>query len=218
VAAARELDVVATTYEGKGLRAYKSAHVRCVFVPNMCDPDIEHRYDVGSKWKTDILFTGKARNKHKRYPTEDTRYKLVSRLADMNNTALYGFCGRPAIGGIDYLYAISGASIGLSVNAVNDIELYHSDRLTHYLSCGTFVLAKRVPDTDKLFQDGVHLRYFDAEDEFFELADWYLKHEGERIKIASAGMQRTHKEFNCQRMTKYMLDIVETGTYSAPWT
>jgi len=217
VAAAKELDVVLTTYEGKGLDAYKNAGVHCVFMPNMCDPDIEYRYDVEPKWKSDILFTGKTKYRHKRYPTEEIRYQIISRLGGMKNCALYSCFGRPAIGGIDYLYVISGARIGLSINAVNDIELYHSDRFTYYLSCGTFVLVKRVPGTERLFQDSVHLRYFDSVEEFFDLAKWYLAHEDERIKIADAGMERAHSEFNCEKIAKYIIDVMETGTYKAPW-
>jgi spore maturation protein CgeB len=217
VSAAKELDVVLTTYEGKGLDAYRDAGVHCIFMPNMCDPDIEYRYEAEPKWKSDILFTGKTRYKHKRYPTEDTRYQILSRLAEMENCALYNCYGRPAIGGIDYLYAISGARIGLSINVANDIELYHSDRFMNYLSCGTFVLAKRVPGTDKLFQDGVHLKYFDSVEEFFDLAKWYLAHEDKRMKIANAGMEHAHSEYNCTKMAKYIMDVIETGTYKAPW-
>ena len=214
--AAAKLDVVLTTFAGTGQQIYKDAGVRCVFVPNMCDPDIEHRYQVSAEWKSDILFTGKI--KHKNYPTEDIRPQLIAKLLAMKNCAVYGCCGRPDIGGIDYFYAISGARMGLSINAANDIRLYHSDRFTQYLACGTFVLAKRVPDSDLLFKDGVHLRYFDTAEEFFDLANWYLNHENERIKIADVGMQRAQTEFKCEKMAKYVLDVVETGTYIAPWT
>ncbi|MFB0554718.1 MAG: glycosyltransferase, partial [Phycisphaerae bacterium] len=63
----------------------------------------------------------------------------------------------------------------------------------------------------------VHLKYFDTVDEFFELADWYLKHQAERERIAIAGMEKAHAEFNCERIAQYMLDLVETGTYDASW-
>jgi glycosyltransferase involved in cell wall biosynthesis len=179
---------------------------------------MEYRYGVNAKWKSDILFTGQTRYKHKRYPTEDLRYQLLSRLAGMKNCAFYGCFGRPRVEGVNYLYAISGARIGLSINAVNDIRLYHSARLTHYLACGTFVLAKRVPDSDLLFKDGVHLRYFDTVEEFFDLARWYLNHEDERIKIANAGMQHTHTEFNCEKMARCTMDLITNGRYNAPWT
>ncbi len=213
---AKKLDILTATNDGEFLQDYREAGVKlCVFMPNMCDPDVDHRYEVGPEWKTDILWTGAA--KHHAGSGQTLREELVKRLAQRSNCTLYGCCGRPQIGGIDYLYAISGARIGVNVNAVNSVRLYHSDRLTHYLACGAFVLAKRVPDSDLLFRDGQHLKYFDSIDEFFDLADWYLNHEAEREKIADAGMHRVHKLFNCERIAKCILDIIEAGTYDPPW-
>jgi len=216
---AKKLDILIAANDGQFLQTYRDAGVpKCFFMPFPCDPDIDHRYDVEDKWKTDILWTGLIRHDPKRYPAEELRYELVSRLSQMPGCAVYGCCGRPHIGGMNYYYAISGARIGLSINADNNVRLYHSSRPTHYLSCGTFVLAKRVPDTDLLFKDGVHLRYFDTVDEFFELADWYLKHEDERKKIADAGMKWAHQQFNCVKIASLILDLVEKGSYDAPWT
>jgi len=213
---AKELDIVIATNDGKFLQDYRDAGVpNCVFMPNLCDPDVDHRYDVPEKWKTDILWTGTT--SHHADTSEWLRKNLVEELAQRKNCSVYGCCGRSQIGGFDYLYAISGTRIGVNVNAVNSVRLYHSDRLTHYLACGTFVLAKRVPDSDLLFKDGVHLKYFDDIDEFFDLADWYLNHETERGKIADAGMHHIHKQFNCERIAKCILDLIETGAYDAPW-
>lgn len=213
---AKKLDILTATNDGTFLQDYRDAGVpRCVFVPNLCDPDVDHRYDAPEKWKTDILWTGTT--SHHADTSERLRKNLVEELAQRKNCSVYGCCGRPQIGGFDYLYAISGARIGVNVNAVNSVRLYHSDRLTHYLAGGTFVLAKRVPDTDILFKDGQHLRYFDDVDEFFDLADWYLNHETEREKIADAGMHWTHERFNCIRIAGYILELVEKRSYSAPW-
>ncbi len=212
-----KLDLVLATNDGQWLDEYKKAGVRGVFMPNPCDPDYEYRHEVSDSWKTDILFTGKTRQTNKRYPADPLRHQIINRLAKMENCTFYGCLGRPRIGGINYQYAISGARVALSIGIANDVSLYHSDRLTHYLACGTFVLAKRVPDSDLLFKDGVHLKYFDTVDDFFELADWYLKHEDERIKIANAGMERVHAEFNGTKIAKYTLDVIENGSYSAPW-
>lgn len=213
---AKELDIVITTSAGRFLKTYKDAGVpRCAFIPNACDPDIQFRYEVQEKWKTDILFTGRA--EHTRLERNDERYNLIYRLSKMPNARLYGCFGNPEVDGIDLFYAISGAKIGLSVNTANDVRLYHSDRLINYVSCGTFVLAKRVPDSDLLFEDGVHLKYFETVDEFSEMADWYLKHDQQRQKIAGAGMQKAHADFNCEKIAQYMLDLIETGKCNAPW-
>jgi glycosyltransferase involved in cell wall biosynthesis len=214
---AKELDIVAATNAGEFLQDYRDAGVpNCVFLPNICDPDNDHRYEVHPKWNTDILWTGKVT--HHASTSGAFREQLVTELAKRHNCAIYGCFTRPQIGGIDYLHAISGARIGVNVNAYRSIRLCHSDRLTHYLACGTFVLADRIPDADVLFKDTTHLKYFDTIEEFFELADYYLKHEKERAKIADAGMHRAHTEFNCVKIAKYVLELADTGTYKAPWS
>ena len=213
---AKELDILTATNGGEFLQVYKDAGVRrCVFMPNMCDPDVDRRYEVADEWKSDILWTGKAG--HHAGTGNTLREQLVRELAKRKNCTLYGCCGRPRIEGIDYLYAISGARIGVNANSCKPVRLYSSDRLTHYLACGTFVLTEKMPDGDLLFEDGRHLKYFESVDEFFDLADCYLTHETERKKIADAGMERAHKEFNSVKIAGYLLDLVEKGGYSAPW-
>ncbi|MBN2313746.1 MAG: glycosyltransferase [Sedimentisphaerales bacterium] len=214
---ARELDILTATNEGQWLQEYREAGVPlCAFLPNACDPDIERRYDVDPKWKADILWIGKL--SHHADASETFREDLVKRLARRKDAVLHGCCGRPKIGGMDCVYAISGARIGVSVNAYGPIKFCHSDRLIRFLAGGTCVFARRFTGAECLFADGKHLRYFDEIDEFFELADWYLHHEAERKALADAGMERAHKEFSCQRIAQYVLDLVEKGTYDAPWT
>jgi spore maturation protein CgeB len=218
MAIAKKMDTVIATNAGEWLRFYKSSGVPCcAFMPNPCDPDIQRPYDdKEGKYKADIIFTGKAL--HSKNENDLDRSEILKRLSKMPNVRIYGEFGNPKIGGIESFKAISNAKIGLSINSANNVRLYHSDRFIMYLSCGTFVLAKRVPDSELLFKDGVHLRYFDTAEEFFELADWYLKHDQEREKIAKAGMERAHSEFNCERIAKLTLDLIEKGSYDAPWS
>jgi glycosyltransferase involved in cell wall biosynthesis len=214
---AQKLDILTATNDGEFLGDYREAGVKlCVFMPNMCDPDIDHFYETSPEWKTNMLWTGTA--KHSSGAAHTLREELVDKLAQRSDCTVYGCFGKPQIGGINYLYAISGARIGVNVNAYSSVRLCHSDRLTNYLSCGTFVLANRFVDSDILFRDGEHLRYFENVDEFFDLADWYLKNESERKKIADAGMHRVHKLFNCEIIAKCILDLVDKGSYDPPWT
>jgi len=213
---AKHFDILTSTNDGSWLQDYRDAGVPfCVFMPNFCDSDTDHRYDVDPEWETDILWTGKA--KHHAYSGETLREELVEKLSHRNNCRIYGCLGRPNIGGIDSLYAMSGARIGLSISATEPVKLYDSDRLIRLLSCGTFVLARRFPDCELLFKDGEHIKYFDTIEEFFDLAEWYLQHEKERKRIADAGMKRTHGQFNCTNIAGYLLELVEKRRYGAPW-
>ena len=217
LATAKEMDIVIMPSAGRFLQTYKDAGAkRCAFIPFCCDPDIQYKYKTEDKWQTDIVFTGTA--EHSRLQRNDDRYNIAKRLSQMPNARLYGCFGRPKTEGLDSFRALSNAKIGLSINIANDVRLYHSDRFINIPACGTFTLAKRVPGYELMFTDGVHLKYFDTIDEFFQLADWYLKHEQEREKIALAGMERAHSEFNCERIAQYILDLIKTGKFDAPWT
>ena len=210
------MDIFFTTGADNYLRTYKDAGIPvCAFVPNLCDPDIQYRYEVEKKWQTDFLFTGKP--EHTRLEHDSERTDLVNRFSKLSNVKIYGAFGVPRVEGLDYFYALSGAKIGLSINIDNNERLYHSDRFINYVSCGLFTLARRVPDTELMFEDNVHVRYFESEDEFFDLAGWYLKHDQERDSIALAGMERAHSAFNCATIAQHLLDIVDNGAYEAPW-
>jgi hypothetical protein len=212
------LDILLATNNGSFLDEYKRAGVKkCVFMPNMCDPDIDRRYEIDEIWKSDVLWTGAIQHTVGLTDGDQMRRQVISLLAEKPNVRIYGCLGRPKVEGLNYLYAISGAKIGLAINAINSISLYHSDRFTHYTACGTMVLAKRVPDTECLMADKIHVRYFDEPAECVELADWYLAHEGERKKIADSGMEHCHTCFNSVRIAQYILDLVQTGQYKAPW-
>jgi glycosyltransferase involved in cell wall biosynthesis len=215
---ARELDILMATNNGRFLDEYRRAGVKkCVFMPNMCDPDIDRRYDVEEKWRCDVLWTGAVQHTVGLADGDQTRQKVIDLLAQRPNVRIYGCMGRPKIEGLNYLYAISGAKIGINVNAYESVRFCHSDRLTQYLACGTLVLAKRFDGCELLYKDKTHLRYFDEPAECMELIDWYLAHEDERKKIADSGMEHCHTCFNSVKIAGYILELIETGTYSAPW-
>jgi len=215
IGVAKALDILLATNNGSSLDEYRQAGVKkCVFIPNTCDPDIQYRYSVDSGRECNILWTGKVQHNA---GGDSLRKDILCVLSNRDDARLYGCLDQPQVGGIDYLYAISGARIGISINADNTIPLYHSDRFTHYAACGTMVLAKRVPQTEHLMENKKHVVYFDTVQECMELADWYLAHESERQKIADAGMERCHALFNAVKIAGYMLDVVDTGEYNSPW-
>lgn len=215
-AIARCCDWVLASSAGRYLEYYKQQGVpRCAFIPCPCDPDIHHPYPPDPRYQTDIFFAGKPG--HDAGDADPDREEIISRLLKMPNARVYGAFGVPRVEGIDCFIAMSNAKIALSINAVNDVSMYHSDRFFSSVSCGAFVLAKRVPDTELLFEDGKHVRYFDTPDHFFELVDYYLEHEDERKRIAAAGMEKGQREFDCTSMAGHVIDLVGTGSYRAPW-
>ncbi|MEJ5260243.1 MAG: glycosyltransferase [Anaerohalosphaeraceae bacterium] len=214
---ARKMDIVLATNAGSWLQDYKKAGVPvCAFMPCPCDPDIQHPYETDPHLQTDILFIG--RSEHPIHTTDPERTAILKRLSQMSSARVYGGgLGHGRIEGLDAFRVISNTKIALSINADNTQRLYHSDRFTNCLACGAFTLAKWVPDSNLLFEDRREMRYFHSADEFFDLAAWYLQHESERRAISQAGMEKAHSQMNCTLMAQRVLDLVETGSYSAPW-
>jgi len=216
LACARQADLFISTSAGRNLEQYKNTGVqKCAYMPYPCDPDLEYRHEVGAQWRSDLLFTGQI---ERSLPGQDPmRQELVELLIREKGLKIWGGGGNPKIYGMDYIRAISGAKIGISINAFNDVLLSHSNRFINYLACGTMVLAKYVPGSERLFSDGKHLRYFSTTEECLELVDYYLKHEEERQAIAKSGMEYAHKHYNCTAIVKDAMEFITTGSYSKPW-
>jgi len=189
--------------------------IRGAFMPNPCDPDIERRHNVPESYHTDLLFIGKLSHKYR--GTDESRADLANTLVDRFGMKIIGATGHDRILGMDYYRHICGAKINLSINATNDIRMYHSDRLINLMGCGTFVIAKEVPDANLLFKDKEHIRYFTNNAECVELAEYYLAHDSQRQQIADKGLEYTHRMFNCERIAKDIIDTIITGNYDEPW-
>lgn len=213
-----ELDVLLATNNGEFLEEYKRAGAKkAIFMPNLIDPDNDRRYLVKDRWKSNVLWTGKIQHGLGIKAGENIRQNLLNTLSEQAGVSIYGCLGKPKIGGLNYLYAISGSKIGVSINAINTVPYYHSDRFTHYSACGTMVLAKRVPGTEHLMEDRKHVVYFETEEEGADLMNWYLKNNNERQQIAETGMNFCHETYNSTKVASHILQVLERGEYSAPW-
>ncbi len=213
---AQHCDWLVATNCGQFLREAKEGGIaNCAFLPNPSDPDIEGPRDVSPQWRSNVLFTGKLQ--HKLAGQDSTRRELVQSLAEKGKLTVWGCLGKPSVRSRDYLNAICGAKIGLSINAFNDVDRYHSDRFTHYLSNGAFVLAKYVPGSELLFEHDKHLCYFRTNEECLELIDRLLADNKRRLKIAAAGMERMHRDFNSTKLARHLVELATTGSYSETW-
>lgn len=213
---ARQSDWFLATSGGEALRAWHEASgARCGFLPNPCDPDVEYPRAVEPEKRTGVVFIGKAAHSGARQDPE--RLGLLEELAGEGLLTVHGCFGRGAVYGRAYLEALCGADIALSINACNDVELYHSDRLVQCVACGTFTLAKYVPGSERLFRDGEHLRYFRTAAQCRSLIEEYLGDEASRRRIAQAGRERALQEFHCERLADCVVQLAQEGHFDTEW-
>src|SRR5829696_8072533 len=76
-------------------------------------------------------------------------------------------------------------------------------------ACGAFMLAERTDEHLRLFEEGKEAAYFGSNEELLEKVRYYLDHEDERRRIASAGRKRClDSGYSHHERLKYMLSVV----------
>lgn len=91
--------------------------------------------------------------------------------------------------GDDYRKGICATRINLCFlrKANRDLQ---TDRTMEIPACGSFMLAERTAEHQRLFEEDVEAVYFDSNDELLEKVRHYLKNDGMRRRIAAAGRRR----------------------------
>jgi len=57
-------------------------------------------------------------------------------------------------------------------------------------ACGGFMLAERTTEHLELFKEGEEAEFFDSQEELLDKCQYYLRHESQRLRIASNGLRR----------------------------
>lgn len=91
--------------------------------------------------------------------------------------------------GYEYVRAICAAKINLVFLSRMNRDPY-TTRCFEIPACGGFMLAPRTPELQALYEEGREAEYFSSREELCEKASWYLDHEDERRRIATAGRAR----------------------------
>ncbi len=80
-------------------------------------------------------------------------------------------------------------------------------RILDVMGCSSFVLAPHRPEIDDFFIDGREMITYHSAEEALEKADYYLRNENERVKIAKAGYEKVKKQFSYKTQLAKILKI-----------
>ncbi len=199
---------------------------RSAYFLNPSDPDLPPRYADTPRGTRPIVFTGSA------YGFAGAeRAAVVDYLAKRPDATLFGSAGRqknslrdrvrrrlglgarvlPRVRGDEYIAAIRSARIGVGVSAFQNVSGYTSDRMTHYLTFGTFYLVWRFPGLERILEPGAEVAAFESIDELDRQVTRFLADDAEREVIAAAGQRRMLTEYNTANVTGMMLDVLRGG-------
>ncbi|KLO24343.1 hypothetical protein X275_00665 [Marinitoga sp. 1197] len=189
---------------------------------NPSDPEIVEKYKYKyNKKKYDLVFTG---SYYSFFSKE--RYQVISYLKKLKNIRFFGYNDyeniirkimykmnigkyKQRVRGKKYIEVIKKTKIGIGVSAYNNIPFYTSDRLTHYLSFGTFFLPHYFPGLEILFKN---IKYYNSLEELKEKIEYYLRNEDEREELAKKCQKEILEKYNTIKMTKMFLEVIRSNT------
>ena len=228
----RECDVLFMSSAGETLKKYflKGKPKMAAFYFNPSRPDIVEDYTAVPRSVDPPLYTAKV---HPFMGEEkEIVYEYLSKRGDIQIVGspnkyiknpmlrkLY-IKLRPVefIRGDKYIERIVRSRLGIGVSSYQNVKYYTSDRLTHFLNFGKLYLAYRFPGCEVLFQDGLHLVYFNDIKELGEKIDYYKNNRELAENIGACGQKKILNEYNAKKIVKMMMEILLNGDSNMyPW-
>ncbi len=143
------------------------------WLPLACDPEIHGRRDCDLKY--DLAFVGNS------FPGERERLLML-----IQHRISKSFIGNRYLDEMAETYSASKIVFNRSLR--DDLNM----RVFEGLCSGALLLTNSLPESagqDVLFQDRKHLVNYADDDQLYEVLDYYLSHDAERLRIAEQGRQ-----------------------------
>jgi len=164
-----------------------------IFCMQGCDRD-EHSIITtkNRKWASEVAFIGR--------PSTDYRIELLYSINKHYHLKAWGAewqdfgltCLRKRVYPKEFAKICYASKIILGCDYRHDLLCSTSNRTWVTLGCGGFLLTNYSPGFETIFTKGVHLEWYNSQEECLDLIDYYLRHENKRRKIAQSGYQFAH--------------------------
>lgn len=213
-----------TTY-GKGLNRIKLNNVPVHYIPNPVDASIEcHKAFEPEDCQSDLFLAyGSA-------PDGDPRKTIPENIKAKLPEVQFKLCiagEGTGVWGAEYFNVLKNCASGLNLSRMqekdrvaidDDLYMYSSDRIAHYVGNGLLTFTDSAFHMDKLFTDK-EMVFYTSEKDLQEKVKFYTENDKERQKIAKAGWAKAHTEFNEQKVAQFIEEICmkkELSAYAWP--
>ena len=188
------------------------------FIPNPIDPSIDiFQNQTKDSFKHDLLFVG---GKAHWDDPEDVRVVAVdnicqdlSELDILLSNHMWGDNYIQAYGDSKMVLCFNHRPVGVKGGIGGPLYLGASDRISFCLGNGLLTFTNTKSELSKLYGSDAVVEVVDYDD-LLEKVKRYAADDISRKKIAAQGHKISHEEFNCQLVTKYMLETVLGESYS----
>ena len=97
--------------------------------------------------------------------------------------------------------------MGLNLSHTNDVYLYSSDRLAHFMGNGLLTFVDKRTGYADLFNE-MEMVFYEEPAELYEKIAFYQKHDTTRQQISQAGYEKYTALFNEKRIGQYISDVL----------
>lgn len=214
-----KLDAVDATFlttAGVALQKFSKPGKIISFVPNMADASIEWpRCHASGDQPNDVFWALRALGGSK---GGDRRIEYPLYLeAQGVNIDYYGMNGKPLLFDARYFETIARSKMGINISQIwtrgcyekakdEDLYLYSSDRIAHYMGSGLLTFTTRDNKLEELFNEDQEIVFFGSKEELLEKIRYYSKNDSARRAIAQAGWTKYHAFFNERLVAQYILE------------
>jgi glycosyltransferase involved in cell wall biosynthesis len=178
------------------------------FIPNPADKSFEILDNSKKIPKNDVFFAmshGVHRGNLKPGKYDD-REKILKKLLKVKDIKFdfYGINNIQPIWGDEFLNKISLSKIGLNLSRGKPIKYYSSDRIAQYMANGLMTLIHEDTKYLDFFNKNEIITYKNLND-LINKIKYYIKNDKKRKFIASNGRKKYLKEFNSEKISKYII-------------
>jgi glycosyltransferase involved in cell wall biosynthesis len=214
------------TTAGAVLSRVAGSGSKVAFIPNPVDPSVDiHRCHERTDQLYDVFFAG---HMSKWQHPDDLRgraHELVRDRLPEARCAMYGHGFGKSLYGAAFMETLGRAKIGLNFSqrtfdaksgAGGELYLYSSDRIGLYQGNGLLVLSTRAFSLSELYGKDTIVEVEGA-DEFIDALRFYLQNDTERQRVARAGYELGHREYNERLVSQYMIEATLGLPFSHPY-
>ena len=221
------MDATFITTAGNILKSLSHSNGIISFMPNPVDMSIDYpRCHERSDQKYDVFWSmRKIEKSRKNEMNPRVEIPLFLERSGKVKIDYYGMNGKPELWNTAYYKAIENAKMGLNLShsylgpdnvheksTDEELYLYSSDRISHYMGSGLLTLSTRDNKLEELFEENKEIVFFSSKEELLEKIIYFKNHDNERKTIARQGWEKSHACFNEKLITQY---IIET-TFGMP--
>lgn len=223
----RKKDVVDMTFvttAGDVLKRLTNGRSRAAFYPNPVDPSIDtHKCHERDDLTNDIFFAGHIGGDWQ--DTDNLRnlaYEIIRANFPQARTAFHSQDIHGYLYGADFIRVMTDSRIGLNFSQKHrgsspgpggDMYMYSSDRIGLYQGNGLLLFCTNEFNLSELYGADTMVEV-SGEADFVDKLRYYLENDSERKRIAEAGYELAHREFNERLVSRYMIE----ATLGLPFT